>query len=192
MLEAYGDEIRKERFVMRKSIKLAVVLTVVGALVFSGLAWGLAPGEGEEEGADRRVAFLTEQLAPLVDDGTISAEQAEEVAAYIVENVLPPERPRRVLAAGHLLRHTVDFLDISGVELREGIAEGDTIAQIAEAKGSSGDALVEYLVEDVEDHLEQAVEAGRIGEDRAAEVLDEAEERITEFVFDTPQPGDRE
>ena len=169
---------------MRKIMKTLVVMVVTGALVFSGIALAQSEEQTPAPGIDR----VVERLQPLVDDGTITAEQAEAVAAFLVEELERPDRPRKVVVARHLLRHTADFLDIEGSELREAIAAGDTVAEVAVENGSSGEALVEYLVEDVEDHLETAVANGRIDEEQAAELLAGAEEKITEFVFDTPQP----
>jgi hypothetical protein len=151
----------------------------------------LAPDADPDTG-ESRVDRLAERLAPLVEDGTLTAEQVEAVAEFIAAELPVPERPRRRAVAGHLLHHTADFLDIGGRELREELAGGDSIARIAEAEGSTGRALVEYLVEDVEDHLFAAVERGRLDSDRAADLLEEAERRITEFVFDTPQPSGRD
>lgn len=173
---------------MRTLVKAAVVVTVVAALGFSGLALAQTSTDWGEPGS-APIDHLIEKLQPLVEGGTLTPDQAEAVAAFVADHPRTPERPRRFAVATHLLRHAADFLDITGAELREEIAGGDTIARVAGANGSSGDSLVEYLVEDAEDHLAHAVERGRIDEERAAELLEEAEVRITELVFDTPQPS---
>jgi hypothetical protein len=61
--------------------------------------------------------------------------------------------------------------DTIGVDLdvvREGVAGGSTIAEIAEANGSSADAVVEALVARVDERLEDAVAADSSAADSSA------------------------
>ena len=89
------------------------------------------------------------------------------------------------------LQATAEFLELSGEEMRAAIAEYTTIAEIAEANGSSGDAVIANLVGLVSDRLDEAVAEEQMTEDEAAEKLANAEERITNLVTsELPEPGD--
>lgn len=79
----------------------------------------------------------------------------------------------------------MDFLDVSKGNVISTLRSGGTLAELAEENGSSGDALVEVLVAEVDGILQQAVDEGRITEEEAAERLADAQERITRFVFST-------
>ena len=94
-----------------------------------------------------------------------------------------PERHRR---PGHRLRvmgqETADFLGITLEELRDAVADGATLAEVAEANGSSADALIDYLVGVVAEHLDEAVAEGKMTADEAAERLEQATDHITALV----------
>ncbi|MDZ7674431.1 MAG: hypothetical protein U5K30_05125 [Acidimicrobiales bacterium] len=123
---------------------------------------------------------LTDALAPLVDDGTITQEQADAVVAAIEE-----ARPERMRGPGHrfpILEDVIGVLGIGAEELRDAIADGRTLAEIAEANGVEIQAVVEALVETYEERIDRAVEDGRLTEDEAAEKRADATERAEAVV----------
>jgi polyhydroxyalkanoate synthesis regulator phasin len=131
--------------------------------------------------------MLQDRLAPLVEDGTINQEQADVIAATLAESMRP--RAGRGLRA---LQAVAEFLELTPEEMREALSEYDTLADLAEANGSSGNELIAYLVDEVEEHLADAVADGRITQDEADERLVDAEKHITELVnSDIPEPGQR-
>jgi hypothetical protein len=173
---------------MRQTLKIGITLVVVAALAMSGIALAQTADDDTVAVEDTRAyQAILEHLAPLVDDDTISQSQAEAVAAALAENMRGPGGRGRGLRA---LQATAEFLELTAEEMREALAEYETLADLAAANGSSGDELIAYLVSQVEEHLATAVEDGRITEDEAAERLADAEEHITEMVnSEIPEPG---
>lgn len=129
---------------------------------------------------------LRETLQALVDDGTITAEQADAVAAHLIEN--RPERgdgpghgrggPGRGLGAEVLS----ELLGLDADDIKEQLRDGATLAEIAEAQGVEVSAVVDALVGELEDKVAAGVEDGRLDQAAADEKLAEAEARITDLV----------
>ncbi len=135
---------------------------------------------------------LRETLQELVDDGTITDTQADAVTEHLVEN--RPERTRR----GHLRgldghrgdgSVVADLLGIDTETLRTELADGNSIADIAEANGIDVQTVIDALIADAESHLDLAVDHG-LDEDRAAARLDRIAERIEEGVYRTRDTDD--
>ncbi len=135
---------------------------------------------------------LRETLQPLVDDGTITAEQADAVTSHLVEN-----RPERgefgdgrgghrgghgMFGRGVASEALTDLLGIDAEELRTQLRAGATLAEIAAEQGVPVDAVVDELVAEVTERVDNAVANGRIDQAEAEEKLAEAEERITDMV----------
>jgi hypothetical protein len=174
---------------LKQTLKIGITLVVVAALAMSGIALAQT---SDDSIATEHPAYgrILEQLAPLVEDGTINADQAAAVAEHLTGSFKGPvRRPVRALVG---LAAVADFLGLDGAELREAIGEYDTIAEIAEANGSSAEAVVEHLLGIFEGHLDQAIADGRTTEDQKAELLAAAEVRFTNFVNEPlPEPGER-
>jgi hypothetical protein len=82
-----------------------------------------------------------------------------------------------------------EFLGMTNDELRAALAEGQTLAEVADARGVSEDELVAFLLGQLEERLDQAVENGRLGADEVDEKLAEATEHIEEHI--NAEPGER-
>jgi len=168
---------------VKQTIKLGIIVLVAVAMVTTGIALA----ETEETPADEPVAEgphdgaayagLLESLAPLVEDGTITQEQAEAIAEHLVG--LPGQRWEQAV---HVVSGAAEFLGLTPEEIIEVLREGATLAEIAEANGSSGEELIAYLVGIVEERLTQAVVAGKITEEKKAEALEKATDVITAAV----------
>ncbi|MEX1207049.1 MAG: hypothetical protein WEE36_00375 [Acidimicrobiia bacterium] len=177
---------------MKHTLKIGITLVVVAALAMSGIA--LAAQTSDDDTADVTDApaysRILEQLAPLVEDGTIDDTQAAAVAEHLVGSFRGPGRGHVRAFMG--LVAVADFLGLDATEMREALGEYETIAEIAEANESSADEVIDHLLALCEERLDLAVENGRITEDEKAEILAGAEERITEMVNNPlPEPGDR-
>ncbi len=138
-------------------------------------------------------ARLRESLQELVDEGTITAEQADAVATHLVEN-----RPERgefgeghgrgghhgpgMFGRGVASEALTDLLGIDAQELRQQLRDGATLAEIATAQGVEPTAVIDELLAEVEERVTNAVENGRIDQAEADEKLAEAETRITDMV----------
>ena len=60
--------------------------------------------------------------------------------------------------------------------LREALAGGQTLAEVADGAGAAVEDLVAALVADATEHLDAAVEEGRITEERAAEIAEDLQD----------------
>jgi polyhydroxyalkanoate synthesis regulator phasin len=137
---------------------------------------------------------LRESLEELVDAGTITAEQADAVAAHLVEN--RPERGESgerhgpgghrggagMFGRGVASEALTDLLGIDGEELRTQLRAGATLAEIAADQGVAVQDVVDELVAEVTERVDNAVENGRIDQAEADEKLAEAEAKITDMV----------
>ncbi|HSP27261.1 MAG TPA: hypothetical protein VLN74_01845 [Ilumatobacteraceae bacterium] len=137
---------------------------------------------------------LREALQSLVDDGTITAAQADAVTTKLVES--RPERGELGEGHGPGGRHggpgmfgrgvaseaLTDLLGLDAAELRTQLRDGATLAEIATAQGVEVQTVVDELVDEVTERVDNAVENGRIDQAEADEKLAEAEARITDMV----------
>jgi len=135
---------------------------------------------------------LRETLQPLVDDGTITAEQADAVTTQLVEN--RPERGEGegrgpgghrgpgMFARGVASEALTDLLGIDAEELRTQLRDGATLADIATAQGVEVQAVVDELVGELDERLTNAVDNGRIDQAEADQKLADAEAKITDMV----------
>jgi len=151
-----------------------------------------APADDAPAGAGTR---LRETLQPLVDDGTITAEQADAVAARIVDN--RPERGERgergerregqrggpgMFSRGIGSEALTDLLGLDAQELRQQVRDGATLAEIATAQGVETQAVIDELVAELIERVDNAVENGRIDQAEADQKLADAETKITDMV----------
>jgi hypothetical protein len=63
--------------------------------------------------------------------------------------------------------------------------DGKTLAQMAKSEGKSVDGLVQSLLDDADEKLDAAVEAGKLTQDEADKFRTNWKERITDFVNGT-------
>jgi hypothetical protein len=82
----------------------------------------------------------------------------------------------------HDLDAAASYLGMSEEELRTALGEGQTLAEIAEARGKPVDGLIDTLVAAATEDLDEAVADGRLTEEQKAEILSNLEERITARV----------
>ena len=174
-----------------RPVKKSVVATAIVASTLGGVAAGAAfftpaiagaqDDTTEEATAPNR---LEEALQPLVDDGTLDEAQRDAVVATLEEARGEGFGPR-----GHRggpgrggLGTVAETLGLEGSEIREALQNGESIADLAEAQGVDLDSIVDALITQAEERLDAAVEAGRIDEAQAAEMLEAAEEKANDIV----------
>jgi hypothetical protein len=149
-------------------------------------------------GTDRPdpTARLRETLQPLVDDTTITADQADAIAAYLAANRPDrgdghrgpggpgdgPEHGRWGRHAGFGADVLPGLLGIDAQTLMTELRSGSTIADIATAHGVDVQTVIDGLVADAKSHLDQAVTDGRITDAEAADELTKITERVTAMV----------
>jgi hypothetical protein len=134
-----------------------------------------------------RSAWMTEALAPLVTNGTITQAQADAVVA-----ALPAAAPDHGPGGRHGMKNldaAAEAIGITTDELRTAIDGGQTIAQVAQSKGVAVQTVIHALVADAKAHLASEVAEGDLTQAEADQKLAQATERITAFVNGTaPTP----
>ncbi|HEX2075115.1 MAG TPA: hypothetical protein VHF92_15130 [Geodermatophilus sp.] len=167
---------------MRKKL---VIATTAGVLTLSGLAVGVpALADTDTSGSAESIAVdrIRDALAGLVTDGSLTQEQADEVATTLGEAGLGG-RGGHHHGGGLDLAAAATALGLSEQDLRTALeADGTTLAQIAEDRGVAVDDLVAALVRAEEERLADAVADGRITQEQADQRLSDLEQRITERV----------
>lgn len=145
--------------------------------------------------ADRQ-ARLQSVLQPLVDDGTLTQEQADKVIEVLAAaGPMGGDGHRGGRHGGGMmadgLQTVADTIGITTDELSTAIAGGQTIAQVAEANGSSAQAVIDALVAEVETHFAEEVASGEHTQADADARIAEATTRITDMVNNGGMPGGR-
>jgi hypothetical protein len=135
-------------------------------------------GEGEE-----RSGRLRDALEPLVEDGTLTGAQADAVAEHLASAF--PGRHGHFIGRGPGLASfeaAAEIIGIENSELREALSDGATLAEVAEANGVDVETLINGLVSALDEKLNELVADGRITEEQAGEIRENAPDRIESFV----------
>ena len=183
---------------MRKVIASTTIAASMLGAGFGAVALGPASAgaqdteEAPEVETTEAGSRLAEVLDGLVEDGTLTQAQRDTVEERLLE-----ARPER--RGGHSHRgfgrfgggDILEELGLDAEAIRDGIADGLNLGEIAEANGSSAEALADALTEQAEERLDDAVESGRIDEDRAAEIRAQIEERVDGIVNGDAEFGRR-
>lgn len=135
---------------------------------------------------------VRELLQELVDDGTITAGQADTIATHLAEH----RAEHRGDHGGHGHRGgpgwdgevVAELLGIDAETLREELMAGNSIADIAESNGVDVQTVIDALVDEAEAHLDLAVESGRLTAEEAEEKLADVTERVTARVNGEGRP----
>lgn len=133
------------------------------------------------------------ELQNLVDDGTITAAQADAVAADLA-TALPDRGPgghggpwggpgeHRRGGPGFDGEVLAGLLNIDVDTLRADLRDGKTVAEIASDQGVDVQTVIDSLVAEVKSHLDLSVQNGRLTQEEADAKLADATTRITDFV----------
>ncbi len=152
------------------------------------------------------VAQAEERIDDAVADGLLDAERAEDMKANLAERIddhinrIPGERAEGEFGPGKGRRgpgglfgdraemgaELAEFLGLSTDELRAAFADGQSLADVADGQDVSEEALVEFLLGQLEERLDQAIEDKKIDAERAEQMLEDAEERIQDHIDDVP------
>jgi len=195
---------------MRQSLKTGLIVLIVAAVATTGIALALddgdpagpAPAADAPDPADVRAAAaerIRDRLEPLVTDEVIDSDQADAVAEHLASAWRRPDRvgPRHPgMPPAGLLAEIAGSLGMEPEELRAALAAGSSPAELAEDDGIDPDDLVAGLIDGLRGRLDEAVENGRLTEERADEMLQRAEEHLSEFIsnglpgpFEGPRGG---
>jgi polyhydroxyalkanoate synthesis regulator phasin len=160
--------------------KKLIIATAAGVLTLGGVAVAvpvLADTDGETSVVDR----IKSALSGLVDDGSLTQEQADEVATTLSDAGLGHGGHHGGDRIG--LETAADALGLTEAELRTALeSDGTSLADVAQAQGVDVGTLVDALVQAQQDRIAQAVEDGRLTQAEADERLADLEARVTERV----------
>ena len=177
---------------MRKTI---TAIAAAGGLVLGSLAiaafnpLGLADAQDEEtpaqeEGHAKRGDVLEGALDSLVEDGTLTQEQADSTADRIREHAeAAPRGPwGHHRGGGEKLETLAETLGTDAESLRQALRDGQSIAEIAEANGVDPQTVIDSMVAEATERIDQGVADGRIDTAEADEIKAGLAERITARV----------
>ena len=169
----------------------------------AGIAFG-APGFAGAQTADSaatataptadRHQSLSDTLAPLVSNGTITQAQADAVIAAL-EAARPAHDHRGGPGGGPgrgpgNLEAAAGALGVTADELRTALQGGQSLAEVAQSKGIDVEQVVSALVAELKAHLDEEVASGEHTQAEADQKLAGATERIRAFVNgEAPVPG---
>jgi polyhydroxyalkanoate synthesis regulator phasin len=160
--------------------KKLIIATAAGVLTLGGVAVAvpvLADTDGETSVVDR----IKSALSGLVDDGSLTQEQADEVATTLSDAGLGHGGHHGGDRIG--LETAADALGLTEAELRTALeSDGTSLADVAQAQGVDVGTLVDALVQAQQDRIAQAVEDGRLTQAEADQRLADLEARVTERV----------
>lgn len=194
---------------MKRLWKLGLAIVAVLVLAGAAVAFVSAQTDTAVPGTDF-VARLAEKLGISQDklQAAIDETQLDMVDEAVAEGRLTDEQANRIRdriesgeglfpfggfgkgfalgrGIGHLgasVNDVADFLGMSVDELRAAMADGQSLAQVADSQGVGADKLKEYLVGQVEESVAQAVKDGRITQTQADEILANAPDRIEQMI----------
>ena len=140
---------------------------------------------------------LGEVLKPLVDDGTITQDQADKVIAAIVA-ARPAGGPfgghrgpggfeGRIFGAG--LDVVATTLGITTDEVRTALESGQTIADLAVSKGKTAQDVIDAVVAAATTKINAEVTAGNLTQTQADKLIANLTTIATDFVNDVKLPG---
>jgi uncharacterized protein YidB (DUF937 family) len=152
----------------------------------------------EENGVDVQVVVDAiveserERLEDATDAGRLTRAQADAIADDLEERVTDLVNgdlaPFPLPLLPHLglwpapIAFIADVIGIDPAELLAALADGRTIADVAQDNGVEVESVVEAIVAELRDRLDEAVESGWLTQDEADERATELEERVTELV----------
>ncbi|HXL42922.1 MAG TPA: hypothetical protein VN960_02560 [Gaiellaceae bacterium] len=197
-----------KRFRSRRALTMAVVaLAVIGGGGAAIAAQGSSsPGKSfldsvakhlgisSQKLEDATKAAAVDQVDAALKDGKITNAQADELKARIESGEFPPfAGPLFGPRFGHFhrggpplfgekLSAAADYLGLTEAELRTKLNTGQTLADIAKARGKSVDGLKQAILDEAEKKLDQLVEDGELTQAEADEMLARLKSHIDDLV----------
>lgn len=132
-----------------------------------------------DKGAER-ADKLGEALKPLVDNGTITQDQANAVIDAL-KNAAPKGGPGHG-HGGPGLDTAAQALGMTADELHTALESGQTLAQIAQSKGVDVQKVIDAIVDDAKAHIQQEVTDGHLTQEQADAKIAELSQRAGDMV----------
>jgi polyhydroxyalkanoate synthesis regulator phasin len=176
-------------------IAAAVAVIVLAAVAVGGAATSADEGDGPigtflEKLADKlgvtedelKTAIdeaRTETIDEAVAEGRLTEEQAERLREGSFPFRGPPLHAPRHL---HLMEAAAEVLGIPQDELMEQLRDGNSLAEVAEAKGMDLETFKTALLDKIKGHLDELVADGDLTQEQADEIFQRTEENIDDIV----------
>jgi uncharacterized protein YidB (DUF937 family) len=198
-----------KRFRSRKTLTVAVLALAVaggGGAAIAAAQGSSSPGQSfldsvakhlgisSQKLEDATMAAAVDQVDAALREGKITKAQADELKARIQSGDFPPfAGPLFGPRFGHFhrggpplfgekLSAAADYLGLSEAELRTTLNTGQTLAEIAKARGKSVDGLKQAILDEVEKNLDRLVEDGELTQADADEMLARLKSHIDDLV----------
>ncbi|USG66889.1 hypothetical protein NDK47_06220 [Brevibacillus ruminantium] len=149
-------------------------------------------GVSTEDVVNLLVKQQKEQLAEAVKAGKLTQEQADKVsenaAEHVQKMVESKHEGREKGAHGFFLTKGTELLDLLKLDeagLQAQLKEGKSLADIAKAQGVSTEDVVSLIVKQQENQLAEAVKAGKLTQEQADKMSENAKERVQKMVEST-------
>lgn len=177
-----------------------VAAAISGSLVvglFAGAVIGAPVTATAQESTDDATTTeaplsVRDVLDDLVADGTLTADQADAVAEALADaRPLMGHGPHHGPRGAHVLGQIAETLGLDPLELRDALADGATIAELADEAGVSTDDIVSAVVQAAQDRLDDAVANGRIDAADAEAKLAEIEANVAALIAGEIELPDR-
>lgn len=153
-----------------------------------------APGASSGQAQKDHDKWMHDALQPLVDNGTITQDQMDAVVGAL--DAAKPQRGHGPGGPGHGGRRGADLdviaktIGINTDDLVKALEGGSTVAQVAKDHGVEPQAVVDAVVAQMKTHLDEAVAAGKLTQDKADKMLADAPAHITAMINgERPQGG---
>lgn len=182
----------------KKTLMIAVVSILV--LAFSSAVAYATTNTSEIE--DLYKAFRSAQVESAVENGQMTQDEADEYLSNLTarmeadeKDAVPPLNGRKGALGMKRGKNCIDlYAELSGKtadELIQTLKESKTsVFAIADEAGLL-DGLKEAMLNDAYANIDQALENGRIDQEKADEMKTRAEERISAITADTKMPAPR-
>jgi ribosomal protein S20 len=140
---------------------------------------------------DAMVADATARIDQKVQDGELTADQANERKANLNERItrLVNEGPQRHgpgSPRGPKHEAAAQALNLSVDDLRSKLRDGKTLAQVAQEQNVDVQKVIDAMVAEATAHIDQAVQDGKLTADQANERKSNLQDRITKLVNEGP------
>jgi uncharacterized protein YidB (DUF937 family) len=149
---------------------------------------------------DAITAKIYESIDRAVAEGNLDAEKAEEIKSNApdrvrerIESGRPEDRgqegkhgPRGLGNHEEMQGIIADTLGLSTEELQSELESGKTVAQLAEEKGVSVDAVVDAITAKINESIDQAVADGNLDAEKAEEIKSGAPDKVRDRIENGP------
>ena len=136
-----------------------------------------------------REARMRETLQPLLDAGTVTQAQVDAVVAAL-KAAEPAGGHRGGRGGGSVdLSAAATAIGVTADELRTALQSGQSIADVATAKGVATQSVIDAMVAAMKQRLAESVTAGKLTQAKADELAASATTRITDVVNGVASPG---